>query len=162
MTTKDYRIAVENFSLYDGETSLHFERDMDLYVEAGRALSHPAGAPKGRQAALVLIELGIDGEHAHRVRVDQTSYLFCPGPGEDPSLYDGAFVYPHQNPETFILSDALEAVEALLERLRAMNATEQAPAAPVDGRCRCGLLADALVHNATANGHDFAPEVATR
>jgi len=125
---RNYRLDVEAFSLSDGETCIDFELDNDLYVGVDRALGNPQdpverqGGRCASQAALVLIELGIDGSPQHRVRLERTGNI--PGPGESWDDYDDVFNYP-RNGEAFILGDAIEACQAVLDQLLAMRTADE-------------------------------------
>lgn len=127
---KQYRLDVEAFTLSDGETNVHFELDNDLYIGVDRALGNPqdrgeraARTRLASQAALVLVELGIDGERTHRVRLERTGNI--PGPGEDRGRYEDAFNYPASG-EAFILGDAIEALQAVLDQLLVMRTADEA------------------------------------
>lgn len=139
-----YRLDVEAFSLYDGESNITFELDNDLYIGVDRALGNPQDRAErmakprlASQAALVLVELGIDGENSHRVRVARTGNI--PGPGDSPERWEDAFNYPTHG-EAFILGDAIAACQALLDQLLVMRTAEEARAAE---------------HNALSIGEDY-------
>lgn len=128
-SNRNYRLDVEAFSLLsDDETCIDFQLDNDLYVGVDRALGNNPDPAKRKgkiasQAALVLIELGIDGNRTHRVRLERTGNI--PGPGDDPSDYETAFNYPRSG-EAFILGDAIEACQAVLDQLLVMRTAEEA------------------------------------
>ena len=160
--TNRYELAVEAFSLFNEDKNddapdrlpiVLFEVDPELYHGVDVALGNPQDVAErlGRrrlasQAALVLIELGIDGESTHRVRVDRTGNRSLPG--EDPALYDDAFNYPRGG-EALILGDAVEALQAVVDQLLVMRSVAEARQAErnavtigADAQ-RAGLLADA-------------------
>lgn len=96
--------SIEAFDLYiDGDGSRHYERDHDLFINAKSATDG------GETAALVLIELGIDGNRTHRAKFDFG--LAEPSP-------DG-FTY-ERDVEVRALSDAIETPTALRDRMAAM------------------------------------------
>ncbi len=127
--TTNYSLTVEAFDLHDGETSIHFKVDPDLYVGVDRALGNdPArrGRPCAQQAALVLIELGIDGNKVHRVRVERTGN--SPGPDDDPQWYEDAFNYNRDEASASIVEDAVTALQAVLAQILVMRTPEQVTA----------------------------------
>lgn len=160
-----YKLHVDNFSVVDPEADggrgldVTFEVDPDLYLGCGRALGNVPGRRIANQAALVLVELGIDGSASHRVRVDHTGNM--PGPNDDPALFADAFNYPRGGGYVEILTDAIESLTALRDQLEAFRSAEEYKADARDagrlGRCsRCGMTEVAMVHRATANGHPFS------
>lgn len=141
-----FRLSVESFALFNDAGAVHFEADDDLSIGVSRALGNPDDPAERQrrrlasQAGLVLIELGIDGDPAHRVRVQRTGNY--PGPGEDRSLYEDAHNYPTraEGGDALILGDAIEALQAVLDQLLVMRTADEARAAE---------------HNALSIGEDY-------
>jgi hypothetical protein len=124
-STPSHSLDVERFSLYDGDTSMHFESDPDLYLGCSRALGNAPGKPRASQAALVLVELGVDGCPTHVVRVDRTGNY--PGPGDDPARYQDSFNYPGgQSGNALMMRDAITALQAVLDQLLTMQSVTEA------------------------------------
>lgn len=116
--TSPWELTVERFSLHDGRDdrddllpSIHFEQDSDLYVNTKVA----AG---GTYAGVVLVALGIDGYASHHVSVDT-----YPTSVRD----EGAFDYKGDTQHA--LSDAVAALEAVVEQLRVMRSAAEDAAA---------------------------------
>lgn len=101
--------SIEQFSLYaDGGKALSFEQDMDLHVHTKAA----RGGGRGSVAAVVLVELGIDGYEAHRARLDY---------GLVPLDDTEAFRYDRGRDEVRVLTDAIDALTALRDELARMT-----------------------------------------
>lgn len=143
---KPFRLSVESFALFNNDSAVSFEADDDLSIGVSRALGNPTDPAErmrsrlASQAALVLIELGIDGDPSHRVRVQRTGNF--PGPGEDRGLYEDAYNYPTRadGGDALILGDAIEACQAILDQLLVMRTADEARAAE---------------HNALSIGEDY-------
>lgn len=97
-----YRVSVDELSLYDAGTgrSLHYEHDHDLRVNVKPAIRG------GDQAALILIELGIDGGDCHQARLDI-----------GPCWEDGTFCYEKTGDEVRAITDAIDTLAALRDQL---------------------------------------------
>jgi len=99
-----YEVAVDNLSLHhaSGE-SLHYERDRDLTI-------HTKAAKRGGEfAAVVLVELGIDGYACHQARLDFGT--LHPKEGEE------MFHYERTGDEVRALNDAIETLTAIRDQL---------------------------------------------
>lgn len=105
VSSAPYRVSVDELSLYDAETglSLHFERDHDLYI------STKAAQRGGELAAVVVMELGIDGYACHRARLDFGAMF--PSEGEE------LFHYSRSGDEVRALTDAIDTLTALRDQL---------------------------------------------
>ncbi|MDO9498102.1 MAG: hypothetical protein Q7J48_20530 [Nocardioides sp.] len=105
-----YRASVGELSLHDPESgrNLHFERDHDLTVETKRANRG------GEIAAVLLIELGIDGCETHQARLD---FGHITGAYNDPE----AFHYALTGDEVRALTDAIDTLTALRDELARMT-----------------------------------------
>jgi hypothetical protein len=100
-----YSIMIERFSLHDNDSgrTLHYERDEDLHM-------HTKAARRGGDvAAVLLVELGIDGSECHQARLDFGTR--CPD--------DDAFAYRVLGDEVRVLTDAIETLTALRDVLSA-------------------------------------------
>jgi len=151
-SNRNYQLDVEAFSLFADGASVHYEADPDLSIGVNLALTGNRDV-RANQAALVLIELGIDGHETHRVRVDRTGNY--PGPGEDAADYADAFNYPRSGSEAFILGDAIEACQAVLDQLFAMRTAEEARLADAARRpARVNLDAHAPQYREADEKHD--------
>lgn len=101
-----YRVSVDELTLHDAAgdgRSLHYERDHDLTVNTKTALGG------GTQAAIILLELGIDGHETHRARLD-----FGFNPAEDG---EEVFTYDRRGDEVRALTDAIDTLTALRDHL---------------------------------------------
>lgn len=109
-----YRVSVDELTLYDSEANrvLHYERDHDLTVQA------KAANRGGEIAALLLIELGIDGAETHQARLDFGIIKGSEG--------DGAFRYNRGGDEVRVLTDAIETLTALRDQLERVTAASGA------------------------------------
>lgn len=107
------KVGIEAFSLFeqDGDQrSFHYEYDHDLTVNT------KAASQGGEVAALLLVELGIDSYPAHRVRL---GVGVCDREGD-------AFFYESSGDEVRILTDAIETLTALRDRLALIEAVPSA------------------------------------
>lgn len=107
--TTGYALDVERFTLSDQARTRHFEGDAELRLGCKGALDG------GSQAALVLIELGIDGYDSHRVRIEH-----------QPVLDPDALTY--QRDDVAALDAAIETLTAIRDQLAAMRSVEDAAA----------------------------------
>lgn len=103
MTTEGYEVRVEALNLYatEADRSYDYERDGDLTVNC--AAAHRGGTVAG----LILVELGIDGNEMHRVRLDF-------GVGE---THPDAYRLRRSGDEVRALTDAIDAMTALRNEL---------------------------------------------
>lgn len=100
-----YQVLVDGLSLYaESGDSLHYERDHDLSL-------HTKPARRGGEvAAVVLVELGIDGNTCHQARLDFGT-LF-PKAGED-----DLFHYSLMGDEVRALTDAIDTLTEIRDQL---------------------------------------------
>jgi hypothetical protein len=169
----------------DGDTILHFEVDPDLYVGCKDAIVGAGGHPHPSMAGLVLIELGIDGYPTHRVRVERTGNIPGPDDDprlyDDAFNYEReeapvAMLDDAINALQALRDqlDVMQTAEKVREQERsafslgadagaygmvkpAESLDDERGVSSVDtpGCGRCGMAADAMIHHASANGHDM-------
>ncbi len=101
-------VEVEAFNLHYRELGRTFDyvRDADLSGVLGDEFTKHVGG--GHRAGLVVVELGIDGYEAHRVRVDV---------GIIPPEHTDVLRYRNSGDEVRMLTDAIEAMTAIRDEL---------------------------------------------
>lgn len=105
-----YALDVERFTLSNSSANdgygrtRHFEGDAELHHGCRAALG------SGSQAALLLIELGIDGADSHRVSIEH----------QPPSVLDPDAVH-YGRDDVAALDDAIETLTAIRDELARMR-----------------------------------------
>lgn len=105
-TDSDYELRLEQFEITnrDSGRSWVFELDEDLSINVKPAQAQHGGSA----AAVVLIELGIDGYDVHHARLDFGGSI----PHEE-----GLFTYARTGDEVKALTDAIETLTVLRDEL---------------------------------------------
>ena len=108
--SKQQTLNVEAFNLYDQDGgSVHYVDDSDVFIDYT-----PHGIKGADFAGLIVLELGIDGYRTHRVRTEVRHF----------AADDETFTYGGDR--LTALNDAIEALTAVRDQLRAMKSGGQA------------------------------------